>query len=288
MTDVEKIIGRFSLLLPIVHIITCGLFMAGYSLGFGGNIGGLFSASDFFTITIQHLITTYTLSLMAPILFILSRHRTGRAYAIDLINAEKDEETRARLVSTRQFIVKLTSWVLPLFAILFVVMACLSIYADAHVEYYLTLNMLVLGFLPTWWNLMNRLKLGGLPVEIAWCAIAFAVGVVGLGLNIGQTDRRLPYTALTESRMRCSNQVILSPIGERFLSVTPDNRRHIINEDCKTQFDFQKTAVFVPGSLYDLVRKKWQSSKGAEAAAAAPANDRAPAKPTPLPSSERN
>lgn len=260
MQDFDKVAGRLAIVVPIVHLVTCGLYMAGYSAGFGGNIGGLFSASDFFTITIQHLVTTYVFSLGMPLAVILLRHRSGRAYAVDIIAQEDDPATKAKLIATRQWVIGFTTWALPVLALFLFTMLICQIWTGSVRNYNFLFTSIFLALMPAWWGAADRLKLYGLPVELAWCAAVFAIGVVGLGMDAGDRDRRLAYKVLFDTRMHCGHHVMLSPIGDRFISVTPDDRRHLINEDCKVIFDFVPTAIIPLRSLYDLVKAKLTSA----------------------------
>lgn len=221
MADYEKSIGRATLAIPLIHVVTCGLYIAGYSAGFGGNIGGMFTASDFFTITIQHLLTTYVLSLALPISYIFVRHRSGKTYAVDLIAAEDDPERKAEMIATRQWIVKFSTWALPLIAVVPVSSFILQIWTDARLEYYLTLTSVSLALLPLWWTFANRLNFHGLPVELAWCVFVFIVGVLGLGLNSGERDRRLAYGDLAKGRMFCGSHVIVARLASDLFLLRP-------------------------------------------------------------------
>jgi hypothetical protein len=256
VADVEKLTGRLTIIIPLVHLVACGLYMAGYSAGFGGNIGGMFSPSDFFTITIQHLITTYVLSLGMPMALILLRHRSGYTSAAELISQENDPEKKSRLITTQQWVVKVATWILPAMAAIAGLVLALQFWTAGARDYYFTFSFVLLALLPTWWNLANRLNFEGLHVEFAWCALAFGIGVVGLAMNQGDRDRRFPYSALTDTRMHCGNHVILSPIGDRFISVTPDNRRQLITDECKVQFVFQPTPIVPLEPVFDLIKSK--------------------------------
>jgi hypothetical protein len=254
--DFDKFAGRFAVIVPIVHLVTCGLYMAGYSVGFGGNIGGLFSASDFFTITIQHLIATYVLSLGMPVIVILLRYRSGLTYASDIARRENDPVKKAELIAISKWANRFLMWVLPLLGLNAVVLLVCQMWTGAMPLYNLVFAFFSLVLMPAWWKAADLLKLYGLPVELAWCCCAFVVGVVGLGMDSGDRDRRMPYILLSDARMHCGDHAILSPIGDRFISVTPNNRRHLINDDCKVQFDFMPTAIIPQQSLYDLVKAK--------------------------------
>ncbi|WP_019052943.1 hypothetical protein [Sphingobium xenophagum] len=256
MADVEKLIGRATLAVPVLHVLTCGIYIAGYSAGFGGNIGGMFSASDFFTITIQHLIMIYVLGLIFPTGFILLRHRAGKTYAADEIEREENPTRKTRLISDRKFIVGFMDWFLPSVGLVMIAMLFCQFWTGARIEYYMTFNMILLALMPTWWRLASYFRFYGLPAEITWCVFVFIIGVLGVGLNAGDKDRRAPYMFLANGHMRCKEQVILNPIGDRFISVTADNRRHIVADDCNVRFDFEAAPTFAEGSLYDLVSAK--------------------------------
>lgn len=266
MADLEKTISRAVILVPVAHIIVCTLYIAGYSLGFGGNIGGLYSPVDFFTVTLQHLIYIYVLSLAMPILFILFRHRSGRTYASDEIAAETDPEKKVALAQTASRVVSFFDYALPMFLVLVLVSFSVSIYVDTYIQYYLTFNAIVLSLYPTFIRLAEWLNFRGLRVEVAWSLISFTAAVVGLGLDSGQIDRRLTYDALAKGAMRCQGHVILTPIGQRFLSVTRDNRRHVVDADCKARFEFEQRPLWRGGPLPSLFLEKIR----ARAAPAAP------------------
>lgn len=261
MGDFEKIAARVTLLIPIVHLVTCGLYMAGYSLGFGGNIGALFSTSDFFTITIQRLISTYVMSAGLPAFILFVRHRSGKPYISDEIAAEQDESRKRRLQNTANLINLMLNVGFTAIFTLWIIIFIAQIYADYWIDYYMFLTTTILALFPIWWKVARRLNFHGMPVEIAWLILSFAIGVVGLGLNSGERDRRFSYTELFQHRMHCATHVVLTPIGTRFLSVTPDGTRHIINDECKILFDFQKRPAFSKGTLYELVLRKWANKK---------------------------
>jgi hypothetical protein len=256
LIDIDKIATRYTVFVPVLHLVSCGLYIAGYSTAFGSNIGGLFSASDFFTITIQHLIMTYIVGLGMPLLVILARHRSGKTYAADLIAKEDDPIKKAAMAENNRKTVKFIQWVLPLASLLPIALLLCQIWTGAMREYYLVLNFVLMALLPTLWNTASRLGFFGVRVEFAWVGLAFAVGVYGLGLNSGDRDRRLPFSAFADSHMQCKKHFILRPIGSRFISVTSDDRRHLVDDKCEVKFTFPRSDIIPLESLFALVAKK--------------------------------
>jgi hypothetical protein len=253
-----------------VHLVTCGLYMSGYSAGFGDNIGGMFSASDFITITIQHLIKIYILSLGFPLAIISLRYRSGFNNFANLIAQVDDTNTRTTLSSVHQRILQLTTGIIYLTVFVLLLILFCQAWTGAIRDYYGVMSVSVLGLLPTWYNTAGRLKLHGLPVDLAWCSLVLAVSVVGLGLDSGEHDRRTPYASLSDSHMHCGKHIIVSPIGSRFISVTTNDQRHIIDENCKPQFDFAPTTPAPLLPLYDLVKVKLTPSSASKHGALLP------------------
>lgn len=260
MRDVDKIIGRLAIIVPVLHLTSCGLFMAGYSAGFGGGVGGLFSPSDFFTITIQYLILIYALSLGVPTLLTVARHRLGWASYQDIIEKETDQIRKEKLRSNGEFtkvVLVVSIWIsLALFGLIF----ALSIWVGAIRDHYVMFMFFAVSLAPLWWKVSNHFDIPMLPSELALNAVLFVVAVIGIGMDRGDRDRRLPFELVVSKTMQCNDHRILRPIGERFISVTPDNRRYIINDECETQFVFETVPIYSPKPLGDLVVEKFNES----------------------------
>lgn len=262
MMDFDKVVGRSAIGIPVLHVVTCGLFIAGYSAGFGGTIGGMFSASDFLTITLQHLVATYLFGLGIPIALVLLRHRAGYSYATDLIAKEEDPAAKERMINAHLLTVRFLTIAVRGAAVVTIVGFICQFWTDSKRDYYLTANAVMLGLSPNFWYAASRLKFYGLPAEVVFCILIFAVGVFTLGMNVGDGDRRMPYDLLRPSRMYCGSHTILTPVGARFISATPDNRRHLIDEECNIQFDFVHAPVIPKAALYDLVKAKLVAPTG--------------------------
>lgn len=257
--DIEKLAGRAALAAPVLHISTCTLYMYGYSVGFGSGIAGLFSISDFFTITLQHLVTIYALGLAIPTVTILARHRAGWAYISDsLPTGENGRTIISKSLKITRFILHVTLFIYVMTPVAYLIS---SIVVDSFVSYFLINSFMGIGLLPVWWKLSDTLRFYGLSAEIAFVLVIFASSVIAQGVDAGQGDRRFRYDRLSEDRLKCGEHVILAPIGERFLAATRDGSRQVIDDECKVHFSFEKRPPFREGSLYDLVWEKLDTTE---------------------------
>jgi hypothetical protein len=251
MTDFDKYSGRIALLVPTFHILTCGIFITGYSIGFGANIIGLFSVSDFFTITMQYLRELYLSSLLLfsiSILFLF--------YKPNIKNISDENSAIQKNKKPPVNLPKFMYIIVILLAVIVFILAAREIYLglfqNKYVKFYGIFQQIFLQYFAIYTmyvvNSVNNLKNPkifkmGLVFTI-FSILLHSFGAVGIGLEVGQRDRKMPFEWLKNDRMTCGSNVVLNPIGERFISVTSDNRRHIIDDKCQTVFDFPSVAPF--------------------------------------------
>lgn len=259
MMDWEKSLQRLALIIPAVQITTCGLYIIGYSVGFRNQIGSLFSISDFFTITFNQLIMLYTSSIIVPSMMLLMRHRSGMTYAQDIIEATKDPfELRrelARLSFTRRCIIGILAFMFGMSSIVLIA----NILVAGFPIYQIFLIFLALSLTAIFHIEAKKHEIYGVRAELIWIGIVFLVAVFGFALDQGIRDRRLEYTKLGTSYYYCNKMKILSPIGENYIAVGPNQSRFIIDKDCKVIFSFPKTEPLFDGSLWDAVRSRLSS-----------------------------
>lgn len=260
--DAEKLITRGAIAVPFIHVITCGLYIFGYAAGFGAQIGGMFSASDFFTITIQHLSAVYVIWLGLPL---LSTYLLNRSLALDRgvdESIDRDETDSPRLGSFSPVLFKLLDYILPLIAFAFATLLFLQISTGSVRQYKLCFIMIWTGTLPVWWRTQQHARLLGVPIQMVWIIATFVIGVLGMSMEAGDSDRRLPYAKLKPGRLFCKEQIILTAIGERFITATKDNKRHIVNDECEDFASFETVPVAVEGPIWALIVEQWKAASG--------------------------
>lgn len=254
--DIDKLISRGAVAVPLIHVITCGIYIVGYAMGFGGSIGSLFSPSDFFTVTIQHLATVYVTGLGVPIAFNFFRNRSTVARAGTSNNAIPNDPPSELVKAIWRGISIGIDILLVFFGLLFFVILLAQIWTGWIRTYYLTFLAMWMGTLPFWSRYAVKRNIYGLKPQLYWIGATFAISVLGMSLTAGEVDRRASYSNLKTGRMLCKNHVILSSIGDRFITVTSDNNRHIVSDECEVFADLEKLPMAATGPLSKLVREK--------------------------------
>ncbi len=257
--DLDKSLGRLAIIVPVFHLITCALFLFGYSWGFGGGAGTLFAVTDFFTVSLDHLIRTYALGLGVPLVFILVRHSRGHPYAADVIAAETDAVKREKLAAAHSTLKTIISWGLAISGLLILMALFFSIYFDLMRLYYLSVSAILLIFVVPFWKLCDALNIEGIHGEFAFVVLMFIAGVIGIGMDAGFRDRRGSMDFLDKDRYQCKDHMVLNTAGSRFITVTKDNMRHVINEECKILFSFPAKPPLRQQSIADAITESLRS-----------------------------
>lgn len=234
----DKSLARLAVIVPITHVVACSIFLAGYSWGFGGKVGTLFSVTDFFTVSLDRLIMIYLCGLGIPLGMIFYRHRTGEPYASVAIARETDETKKQELIRRRRSRIRALTVLMWFAGVTGLSAFILSIAYDLYRSYYALFSAMLFSMSILWWKLAEKAKLDGIGAEFAWTVTWFVVSLVGIGMDAGFRDRRMTFDYHKSAHYRCGTHIILTPAGDRFISVTPDNRRHVINEECKDLFEF--------------------------------------------------
>ncbi len=224
------------ILWPVFHVITCTLYIYGYSSGFGSSLSAFFSISDFFTITLQHLISIYFGSFFLPLLLIYFRHRNGYISFEEELTQKGDPDPRA------------TSRRIQKIILIALLIACLSISLTTYViyeqlkyvDFALVAAVLQLSIVFPYWKLCDAIRLSGMPADLGWLSIAFTIGVFFNGYNDGEKHRIMDVKSFSDNARICKDYIILTPISGKYLVIFKDGTRKIIDSDCKSQIEFSK------------------------------------------------
>ncbi|WP_298169941.1 hypothetical protein [Novosphingobium sp.] len=217
--------------------------MAGYSLGFGDHISGFFTAGDFFTITIRNLLSVYFFGLGLP--FIVISIRNFRESAPESAkNIDLDDECGSdRLGKILEIFYINPSLFIDIFAIYNLIILILCLYFKVPPWYQLTFIFVFFAFSSRWWKIAVQLSLSNFITELLWCMLVFSISVFGLSLDQGFLDRHAPYKSLSYNRVSCDKFTVLTPIGSRFIAVTSDDKRHLIDDKCQVVFEFSPSYI---------------------------------------------
>jgi hypothetical protein len=142
----------------------------------------------------------------------------------------------------------------------------LSSYYNLNRFYYSCVSTATISFsIPFWW-ICDRVKLYGFWAEVMWIVVCIVPAVISVGMDEGFRDRRDPMARLVKDTYHCQKQLVVSSIGDRFISVTRDNVRHVINDECEILFNFPRLNPPRDGSISDAVSKSVREWVGAEGA----------------------
>ncbi|MFV0625218.1 hypothetical protein ACBY01_14565 [Sphingomonas sp. ac-8] len=230
--------------------------MAGYSAGFGGGISGMFSASDFFTVTLQHLVLIYATALIGPAIATYSLHRLLSSKANALAN-----DNKARFRKSPKSVKLVILAIAVLMTVTLITSFIFEVLLDVERGFY---QLFIIPFFwavqiwPTFGKMVGLTRTTGI---IAWHVLVFTVTVFSLGLTDGHSDRRLEYKALAPKHMFCGDVVILTPVGDRFVAVDSGGVRHIVNDGCKKLFTFNKTSLLHDKSDFIRLLIRWWGEK---------------------------
>lgn len=238
--DQDKILSRVALIAPFAHFVVCALYIYGFSLGFGLSISGLFSATDFFIVTLQNLIVIYPVALMLPATIWYFQHKSAT-----------DDD--AGIVPLTEF-----SGRRKLFLVI-VILICLFVFfwfAISRMQgfffsWYLLLQAVLVFSMPFVVHFSSRARISRARMSLVLNCAMFFLAVVALGIEKGDLYRRGSAAHLANSEMKCGGHTVLLPIGERFLAVGSDGNRYVINEDCKVVFMFEKARLYRDAGIWE-------------------------------------
>lgn len=251
--DWDKALGRLAIVVPVLHVVVCTFFLAGYSWGFGGGVSKLFDTSDYFTATIENLIKIYTVALAIPLMTLVYRHRSGHPYAIDTVHSEEDPLKRDIMMSRMLLIRKLIfyiSWIL-VFLILFAFI--IQVKFDLYRSYYVTSQVIILALTFPYWHLCRNIKFYGFWAELAWLLVGFAFATLAMGADSGFKDRRYPYSIVSQDSFSCNNNSVIFRAGENFIAVEQLGKRIALNKDCDLKFEFSEFPPITEKSIYEVI-----------------------------------
>lgn len=251
--DVEKFVGQLAISVPVMHVVACSLFLVGYSAGFGSEVASLFAVSDFFTISIDHLVRMYAIGIGLPLAFLVYRHRSGFAYAADEIAAEEDCHKREKLIQSRRNIQCFITCSLMILSLISISTIILSSLYDIYRIYSFPVLVLTAAMSIPYWRICEKIGFYGMRAEVAFISICFASALISMGMDEGFSDRRSSISQLEGSAYTCGKYRVVGAVGQRFIAASTDRNRHVINEECEVLFDFPQTPTVRRMSIVDAV-----------------------------------
>lgn len=257
--ELPKIAEQFPVLAPLFHLLLCAAFLCGYSAGFGAGIGGLFSVSDLFSLSLTDLIFLYIFGLLFPALFI-APHFQPNFVPLATRLARSNDPSDAQLL---KFLRKTINWFLVALAaiwLLFLIPAIgLAIMYDQRIPY-----SDISGVIPAvvtffWLKYSSNLTTKFRTDLITAALLSLIAGAMFFGLARGQEERRYSVDNFSTSYLKCGTMTVLRPISSRFLALDRYGRRWVIDESCKPIFHVPDRPAFQKVTPIELLVRWWNS-----------------------------
>lgn len=227
---------QITLMLPAAHIFVSFIFITGYSLGFGSDIGSLFSISDIFSITLKDIYLVYLFGLVVPSLVLFDQ----------LTGVEKNQDKPSpdqRPGFYQKFLIS-TVFINRLFIALFItIIMFVSFYfwIARSLNELLPYELLQVGIFAL---IPYLLIIPGETVAVRQQRRTLLILLFGLllssfasGLSRGQEERFYPPSKFSKN-LSCGPNFVLRPVSERFLGILPDGTRVIMDDQCLVIFTF--------------------------------------------------
>ncbi|MGH6746608.1 hypothetical protein [Novosphingobium sp.] len=229
----DQAFSRLIVLVPIAHVAACTLYIVGFSLGFGSGVAFLFTATDFFTVTLNGLAKIYFSAAIIPIFmyFIIKNGRqakkgiTGKTWAniAGLIIAFASCMTFVYIGAASYALVR-------------------QGYMPSAFDFFGVFLVLVTPLVAFIFRKFNFSYLVG-----SLLAVEFLGAILFQGYDAGKGYRQLPYRQLAAKSMKCGKYAIVFSVGGKFIAVDSNNRRRIVDADCKDKFYFEPKQIYWRG-----------------------------------------
>lgn len=255
--DIEKSIGQFAIAVPIIHISTCAIYLAGYSAGFGANIGMMFGASDLFGLSVSELFWTYLGGIIIPLITLSPQFKPGYKSAITRAYESGDQNIIDAANKSNSSFLKLILFILSLWTLFCLFYLFISLKLDQRIPYSELSNPFAFLVSFLFANYASNFKTSRTVDLIVASLLTFAIISFASGLTRGQGERRYGVTNFRDSRPSCNDWYILRTVGERFIAVAGNNHRAVINAECKPVLGFAERRPFASASLSDLTSDWW-------------------------------
>lgn len=259
--DMEKAIGQFAIAIPIIHISTCAVYLAGYSAGFGSSVGMLFGPSDLFGLSVSELFWTYLAGIIMPLAIISPQFKPDYKTARTRADEIGDETIISRVKRTDIIIFRMIISFLSIFTILILFVTYIAVKFDHRIPYTELGNPLafVSSFLTA--RYMSSFNTSRATNLILSSLLTFAVISFSTGLTRGQGERRYHAKNFTDSRPACGGWSILRTTGERYIAVASNNERAVLDADCRPVLRFPKRAPFASVTFAALTSRWWNGDR---------------------------
>jgi hypothetical protein len=258
--DQEKLVSQAAITVPIIHVITCAIYLAGYSAGFGAHVGTLFSVGDLFGLSVADLFWIYLAGCVIPLIALSPQLKPGYKSAITRARETGDQSTIGRHERQERFYSRLWPGFFGLFFLFLLFDAFICYKTDQRIPYMELSQPIAFGVSRCWAGYAATL-----PTKRSTDLLVAVVMTLGLvsfatGVTRGQGERRYAYETFSDARPRCGDWVVLQTVGDRMIASNRTNIRAVITEECKAILVMPLRPAFKQATLAELISEWWRSS----------------------------
>lgn len=258
--DQEKLLGQAVVTVPIIHVTTCAIYLAGYSAGFGAHVGTLFGVGDLFGLSVTELFWTYLAGVMIPLVVLSPQLSPDYKSAQTKAQETGNPEIIRRIAWQDKIFVRMSFGLIAFMTVFYCFDLYISLQTDQRIPYMELSQPLAFVISFGWSAYATKLPTKRsanllIAVVMTLAAMSFATG-----LSRGQGERRYPFKSFVDARPHCGGWVILRTVGDRMIALNRNDVRAVVTKECKVGLIMPRRAPFKSASLAQLTKEWWTGS----------------------------
>jgi MFS family permease len=221
---------------PVSHVVISSLFLMGYYAAFGGGIANFGGPSDIFAVSIQDIGPSYITTIAMP-LFVLvwTRAKLGAWTPHEanlLLPKDQHDEAELKRASLKRYFMRIGIF---LIVILIVNLVYERIrFNRFNFSIIWLLSLIILGLVLVWFD--RKLHFDNKIYFSSWIIGCVLITAPLSGLNRGQRDRNASFAEISQNGALCGSAAIIRPLSSLYLAVTRDDKKVILDGDCRIKF----------------------------------------------------
>lgn len=256
--DQDKLVGQAVVTVPIIHLITCAIYLAGYSAGFGANIGTIFSVGDLFGLSVSELFWTYLAGVVIPLVALSPQLRPDYKTAHARAQETGDAAIISRIAWQNKVFFRAILGMMALVTLASLFYLFISISLDQRIPYMELSQPFAFIISFGWSSYASKLPTKRTTDLLIAIIMTLALLSFATGLTRGQGERRYPVKSFIDARPSCGGWLVLRTVGERMIALNKDGLRAVITDECKPALLIPRRADFKQAALAELTTEWWR------------------------------
>jgi hypothetical protein len=232
----SNIFGAFWIALPIAHLLSASLFLWAYCTAFGARISIFISATDVFNASIRDMLPIYILGLLWPAWLNL------KAYIPRHVGNHRDPGEEF-IPGAKWSIVE---WITLGAGVIGLVLSIPLFMKPPPYPFSFFIQIFIIFYLVLLFRAASTWKTTRMMMDMAVMVGAFILVVLAYGFDKGHNDRYRIYSESILKYPSCKNVVLFRKFGEYYLGVVKDDRKVMVDKDCKVALIFPNPGTRPP------------------------------------------